>query len=178
MGVLCETQRNCETPAELCPDFSKTRINVNQKPQPKYCQIMGNAPKQRVFLNIFPCFVAYGMGIGILSNKQRNRDSVLWTLYMTFSTRWSYCIRLSCLNGKGMSRTTQQTISQQMLTTQLQGYGLISRSQPNWNSCWATVGCKASQDRSPLDQRGSQRSRAVRKKTVSRKVWKPSDSSI
>lgn len=80
VGVLCETQRNCETPAELCPDFSETRINVNQKPQPKYCQIMGNVPKWRVFLNIFPCFVAYGMGIGILSNKQRNTETVFCEL--------------------------------------------------------------------------------------------------
>lgn len=80
MGVLCETQQNCEAPAELCPDFSETWINVNQKPQPKHCQIMGDAPKQRVFLKIFPSFVASGVGIRILSNKQRNTETVFGEL--------------------------------------------------------------------------------------------------
>lgn len=80
MGVRCEAQQNCETPAELCPDFSDTRINVNQKPQPKYCQIMGNAPKWRLFLNFFPCFVAYGMGIAILNSKQGTTETVFCEL--------------------------------------------------------------------------------------------------
>lgn len=42
-----------------------------------------------------------------------------------------------------------------MLRTQLQEYGLISRSQQHWNSCWATAWCKESQDWSSLDRRGS-----------------------
>lgn len=80
MRLLCETQQSFETPAELCPGFSETWRSVNPKPQPKYCQIMGKVPKQRVFLNISPCFVAYGMGIGIVSKKQRNGETVFCEL--------------------------------------------------------------------------------------------------